>query len=253
MRILPLLFNSNLSEDDIYRHETSDRIWVHQRIFERWMNAEEAGTVVSVLLGHVPACMFAPHNHRRNVIYAPTWMCEELGVSCEMGDEDEDEDDYITMERLQPNLCTFVRLQPLTSDHLPSSVGGQGGEEMPEDTLSRGFEEYTCIREGQTLNIRLPWGSRMFVTITEAHPQGKGALLIRNGEIAMDLLEPLDRPAHTPEPLPTPPPEPEVVPTVPAVPAVPIETREERRERLARAALARMQPRPVSEIQAVPT
>ncbi len=132
---------------------------------------------------------------------------------------------------------------------------------MPEDTLSRGFEEYTCIREGQTLNIRLPWGSRMFVTITEAHPQGKGALLIRNGEIAMDLLEPLDRPAHAPEPLPTlptPPSEPEVVPAVPVTPtpetpAVPVETREERRERLARAALARMQPRPVSEIPVVPT
>ncbi len=253
MRILPLLFNSNLSEEDVYRHETSDRIWVHQRIFERWISAEEAGTVVSVLLGHVPACMYAPHNGRRNVIYAPTWICEELGVSCEdFGSEDEDEDDYITMERLQPNLCTFMRVQPLTSDHLPTCVGGWGGEELPEDTLSRGFEEYTCIREGQTLSLRLPWGSRMFVTISEAHPQGNGPLLIRNCEIAMDLLEPLDRPTTEPV-VPTPTPTPTVVPE-PTVPhAVVTETREERRERIARAALARLQPRTMSEIPVVPT
>jgi hypothetical protein len=243
MRIIPLCYCPTLSEDDIYRHEASDRIWVPTHVFERWLTAEDAGSVVIVSLEGVPACMYAPHAGPRNVIYAPMWMCEELHVSLDPPGEDED-DDLIMPERLQPSMCTFLKVQPHTSDHLPSCVGGSGGDAMPEDTLSRAFEEYTCLREGQTMLLRLPSGDRMFVTIVEAHPSDSPSnpLCIRNTEIAIDLLEPLDAPQpQQPQP---PQPQPEALIPEPFLPQPepekPTETREERRALLARAALARL-------------
>lgn len=243
MRIISLSYCPNLSEEDIYRHECSDRIWVPRHVFERWLTAEEVGSVVIVQLEGIPACMYAPHNGPRNVIYAPNWMCEELGIS--MDAPEDDEDDYIVPERLQPSMCTFLKVQPHTSDHLPSCVGGSGGNAMPEDTLSRAFEEYTCLREGQTMMLHLPSGDRMFVTIVEAQPAGQGPFCIRNTEIAIDLLEPLDRPTPSvvvPEesvPLSYVAPE-ELAQQPEPQPQQPTETREERRALLARAALARL-------------
>ena len=240
MRILPLLYCPSLTEDDIYRHECSDRIWVPQHTFERWLLAEDVGHVTMVSLEGIPACMYAPHTGARNVVYAPTWMCEELRVSL---DPTEEEDDYIVPERIQPPTCTFVRVQPHTSDHIPTSCD----DPMPEETLSRGFEEYTCLREGQTLALHLPSGTHMFVTIVEAEPKG-GPVYIRSQEIQMDMLEALDTPGQASAPeeasqslsLPfssdTP-----TVPTPPTPPTHPPESREERRQRLANAAMARLQ------------
>ncbi len=249
MRILPLSFYSALSEAEIQLHECSDRIWVPRHMFERWLTAEEVGNVVIVQLEGIPACMYAPHTGPRNVLYAPTWMCEELGVSMDPPEEaDSDlEDDYIVPERLQPPMCTFLKVQPHTSEHLPACVGGAGGDAMPEETLSRAFESYTCLREGQTLTLGLPSGDRLFATIVEALPHGQGPLCIRNTEIAMDLLEPLDRIVDTPEPVPTttltpalaPEQAPEPAPEQPAEPAYFQESREARRARCAAAALAR--------------
>lgn len=232
MRLIPLCYCPTLSEEEIYRHECSDRIWVPQHVFERWLLAEDVGSVVIVSVEGVPACMYAPHGGPSNVIYAPMWMCEELGTLVTEDDADAAEDHYITLERLQPAMCTFLKVQPHTSAHLPAIVGGAGGDEMPEDTLSRAFEEYTCLREGHTMMLHLPCGNRMFVTVAEALPQAQGPLCIRNTEIAMDLLEPLDTP-----PAPEPVPEPETAPEPEPVQ----ETREERRERLYKAAMARLQ------------
>lgn len=226
MRIIPLSYCPYLSEDEIYYHECSDRIWVPQHTFERWLLAEDVGAVTMVTLEGIPACMYAPHMGARNVIYAPMWMCEELRVPLDASEED----DYIIPERIQPPTCTFLRVQPHTSDHIPKGPG----DPMPEDTLSRGFEQYTCLREGQTMALNLPNGSRMFVTIVETEP--KGPLCIRSTEISMDMLEALDTPEPEPEPVPEPEPEPAPKP----VPAPVPESREERRQRLANAAFARM-------------
>jgi hypothetical protein len=252
MRVIPLCYCPTLSEEDIYRHECSDRIWVPRHIFERWLTAEEVGSVVIVQLEGIPACMYAPHAGDRNVIYAPMWMCEELGTSLDPpGDDDTDtEDDYIVLERLQPAMCTFLKVQPHTSDHLPACVGGAGGDAMPEDTLSRAFEEYTCLRQGQTVMLNLPSGSRMFVTIDEATPAGP--VCIRSTEVAMDLLEPLDAPPARP-PTPPPAPLPLLFPEFPTYPSPPVavqplaqqpqpqeETHAQKRARMLAAATARM-------------
>jgi hypothetical protein len=144
-----------------------------------------------------------------------------------------EEDDYIVPERIHPSMCSFVRVQPHTSDHLPSVEDGAVAM-PPEDILSRAFEEYTCIQQGQTLSLHLPTGSVMFVTIVEAQPSSEGPLCIRNTEIEMDLLAPLDAPEPELEPEPPQAPEPPQVPE-----PRPHETREERRALLAAAAEAR--------------
>jgi hypothetical protein len=180
-------------------------------------------------------------------VYAPTWMCEELRVSL---DPTEEEDDFIVPERIQPPTCTFLRVQPHTSDHIPASPE----DPMPEETLSRGFEEYTCLREGQTMALHLPSGTRMFVTIVEAEPKG-GPVYIRSQEIQMDMLEALDTQGVASQPgvasqqgvasqplspLPFTSDE-DAMPMTPRPPTPPPETREERRQRLANAAMARLQ------------
>ena len=187
MRVVPLSYNEYLSVSEIDRHECSDRIMVPQRMFERWMSEEDAGSVVLVALEGIAACMYAPHCGPRDVIYAPMWMCEALRVSLDPPDDaDAAVDDYIVPVRIRPAMCTFMRIQPHTSDHLhiPNTA--------PEDVLSRGFEEYTCVRSGQTLMLRLETGERMFVSVVATEPDNSGPVCIRSPEIFMDMLEALD-------------------------------------------------------------
>lgn len=186
--------------------------------------------MVIVKLENVTACIYAPHSGPPNIIYAPMWMCESLGVSVDPPEDDDD--DLIVMERVHPPICTFVQVQPHTLDHLPAIAGGFGNE-MPEDTLSRAFEEYTCIEQGQTMMLHLPNNNRMFVTIVETQPS-QGSLCIRNTEVAMDLLPaPVASDASDASNASDAPVELETVACT--------ETREERRERMYKAALDRLQ------------
>jgi hypothetical protein len=224
MRIIPLLYCSFLSEEEVAVHECSDRIWVPQRMFERWMMEEDVGSLVIVRLERIAACIYGPHSEGGMRIYAPSWMCEAIGVSLDPPDE-EDEDDFVEAERIHPPMCTFLQLQPHTSDHL------YAGD--PEETLSRAFEEYTCIMPGQTLSLRLPNGVRMDATVVASEPT-EGPLCIRNAEIVLDLLQPLD---YVPEPI-VPQPDPLVEPEHIIQPTMP--SREERRALYAAAAMNRL-------------
>ena len=224
MRIIPLTYCSFLSEEEVATHECSDRIWVPQRMFERWMMEEDVGSLVIVRLEQIAACIYGPHSEGAMRIYAPTWMCEAIGVS--LDPPEDEEDDFVEAERIHPQMCTFLQLQPHTSDHLYDND--------PEETLSRAFEEYTCIMPGQTLSLRLPNGIRMEATVVSSEP-AEGPLCIRNAEIVLDLLQPLDfvpepepliEPVHTIQPIDTP---------VQSMPS-----REERRALYAAAAMNRL-------------
>lgn len=229
MRIVPLTYCSFLSEEEVLRHECSDRIWVPQAMFERWLLAEDVGSVVIVRIEHMIACMYGPHADSNLRIYAPTWMCRELGVSLDLPEE---EDAYFEVERIQPDLCRFLQVQPHTSDHL------YAGD--PEETLSRAFEEYTCVSPGQTLTLRLPNGICMEATILTSEPT-EGPLCIRNAEITLDLLQPLDAIPEPPAPEPLLEPVHPIQPEPTTFPApVVMPSREERRALYAAAALQRI-------------
>jgi hypothetical protein len=249
MKLVSFLYADWMSEEEIQISEFSDRIWVPNRIFQRWMNEEDVGSVVIVELDggskQVSACMYGAHSRHENVIYAPTWICHELKVSGEPpvneDDEDDDEDDAIEMIRMRPDQCTFLKIQPFTSAHIHTSELLQ---ESAEDVLSRGLESYTCIKKGQVLTIRLQTGDLLGFEVLEASPDYSELLCIRAGEIELDLLPPLDLPEPEPvqpEPEPVQPePEPVFVPEPVPEPAPIPETREERRRKMAAAALARI-------------
>lgn len=197
MRVLPLSYCEFLTTEEVWRHECSDRIWVPKNIFRTWMSEEDVGDIVIVLLEggtkNVAACMYGPHSEASNVIYAPSWICEALGTSLDPfgGEDDTTADDLIIMTRYRSSMCTSVKLQPFTGQHL--HVEG----ETPDEALSRGFEEYTCLTEGQTMSLRLTNGEMVIVTIVEAEPRPKEGrpakpLCIRNTEVVLDLLAPLD-------------------------------------------------------------
>jgi hypothetical protein len=191
MRILPLSYHPSLSLTEVAQHECSDRIWVPKFMFERWMSQEDdVGSVVIVKLEQVAACMYGFHAGPRHIIYAPTWMCEELGVLG--GDIEDDEDDYIVPLRFHPKQCAFLQLQPFTSDHLHMGVD-------PEQALVKGFEQYTCLKHGQTMTLLLEGDVHVMVTVVETQPSDGEPLCIRNGDIALDLLEPFD--VAVPEPV----------------------------------------------------
>jgi hypothetical protein len=199
MRVLSLSYCDFMTTDEVWRHECSDRIWVPRHLFRTWMSEEEAGSLIIVLLEGgkelVTACMYGYHNDSSNIIYAPSWICEALGTSLDPfgDDEDETDDDLIIMTRHRPSMCSSVKLQPFTGHHL--RVEG----EAPDEALSRGFEEYTCLKEGQTMNLRLSNGDVMTVTVVEAQPRhtrDPPHLCIRNTELLLDLLPPLDEVEH---------------------------------------------------------
>jgi len=241
MKLVRLLYADWMSESEIQENENSDRIWVPNRVFQRWMNEEDVGSLVIVELDSgikkVGACMFGAHSGENNVIYVPSWICHEMKVSGEPPCDD-DVEDAILMLRKRPHQCTFVKLQPFTSAHLHAS---EQLDEPAEDILSRGLEAYTCLSKGQVLTVQLPTGEVLGMEVLDANPEAD-LVCIRAGEIELELMPPLDLLENeleaaqpvVPEPTPVPEPAPE------PMPASVSETREERRRKMAAAAMARL-------------
>jgi hypothetical protein len=231
MKILSLLYADWIREDELAAHQHSDRIWLPAHMFQRWLLEETEGSLVIADLGGVGVCVYGPHGGDTNVLYAPEWICQTLGVS---GEPEPEGEDYIVPLRVRPAQCLFVKLQPHTSRHIEIAESTQ----MPaEDILARGFEHYTCLQKGKTITLHLESGDELTVDVLDTLPQTDDILCIRAGEIELELLPPLDLLQSTldackfvaaPEPVHEPAPEPSS------------ESREERRAKLAAAALARL-------------
>jgi hypothetical protein len=220
MKVRSILYCDFLSEEDILRHECSDRIWLPRHMFERWMLEEDASSILVAKLESIATCVYGPHGGPTDTIYAPSWICHALGIFTE-----EDEDDYIVPLRYKPQTCTFLTLQPHTSHHLQM-------DQEPEEALAAGLEQYTCIQQGQTIRIRLNNGMEQDVSIVATHSteETDEAVCIRNLvgdlEISLELLPPLDAPLPAPpvERIPTPPPS---LPPV-LLPGQPLDSTQER-------------------------
>lgn len=178
MRILPLLYLEHLTEEEIDEHECSDRIWLPSREFERYIQESEPGVValfriVNAVEQSVVGTLYNPHTQDTDTLYMPQWM-----ISCL------DLDDSVTLELVQPSLCTRIVLQPHTSEHIHA--------EDPQELLRDAFERYTCVTSGSTIPLWV--GTPMDVTIVSVFPESDAPLCIRNCEIELELLRPLDMP-----------------------------------------------------------
>lgn len=229
MRVLPLMYLETLDDAEIARHFCSDRIWMHQSQFQTWISSD-AGVVTLVELGNrveqsVIGCVYGVHHGDPETLYVPQWMYDSL---------DFDPDD-IDIERVTPSMCTGIVLQPHTSDHIHAAD--------PQEFLRDGFEQYSVLTPGQTLDLWVgdddaSGGSekrRITCTILRLLPVNE-TLAIRNCEMTLELMVPLD----TPIPPPPSPPAPAAAPEPEAVVAQASEPEAVRRQRAAEAARARL-------------
>jgi hypothetical protein len=232
MKVRPLFYLQSLSEDELERHACSDRLWLPQSDFERYMLAADTDSVVTLRLkggrGAVVGAVYGAHFDDPDVVYVPYWMYERLGAE---GVEDE-----VEVERFFPLLGTSVTLLPHTSDYL--ALGDD-----PQETLREGFEQYTCLTRGETYDIWL--GAFSFkVTLQDLTPDETNVILIRNRTLGLHILPPLDAPLPMP-PTAAPAPAPASVTTVPAAapaPAAqePTQDAETRRRQIAEATRRRL-------------
>ena len=182
MRILPLYYLEHLTDEEIAEHECSDRIWLNQSEFEHWLTTTEPGIVTLLQLtnGLEQSAIGSPYAVHTNtiepdIVYVPSWMYARLDL-----------DDMVQIHRFQPSLCSGLTIQPHTSDHLTLPD--------PETALRDAFERYACLTPG--MEIPLWIGHSFHVTIAELTPKSDTALCIRNCELALELLPPLDTPAQ---------------------------------------------------------
>jgi len=197
MRVLPLLFCEFLTEEEIHEYECSDRIWVPKRMFERWVMLSEPGVAMLARLEnrvgqYSVGSVQDMHHESDDVLYVPRWMVARL-----------DGDDTVTVDHFEPNLCTGLTIQPHTSDHVQADDA--------QVYLRDAFERYSCLIPGQTIKLWVgpshlnPEFHCMQVDIMQLNPASDEPLCIRNCEIELDLMPPLDMPLPQP-PLPESPP-----------------------------------------------
>lgn len=229
MKIAPLYFLSQLTDEQVAEHSCSDRIWLPRPEFERFARLMTEPDVFHVLelrneLGQrVVGVPFQPHMNTNNddTIYVPPWMYAIL----------EDAPDNIMVDRISPGPLTRMSVLPYTSDHLHC--------EEPEIALRDAFERYGCITMGTKIPIMLPNGTTMEVEIENTEPRQHTPLCIRAETIELELHRPLDRPATPPRsPTPIQEEQPFQIPITP--PSEPQPDRETIRRQVLEAALRRL-------------
>ena len=190
MKILPLFYNEALTDEDIAKHECSDKLWVSRRIFEDFLVGTEVGVAGIARLrnrvgSEVYGLVFGVHQGEDDAIYAPQWMCAAM----------EHDPDGVSLARATPSLGTRIKIVPHTSDHLSA--------EDPQTLLRDAFENYTCLMNGMDYKLWIE-DHAMTVTLLEIHPAGQEVIRVRDCEIELELGAPLDRPATPPAPAPAP-------------------------------------------------
>lgn len=186
MRILPLLECNQLSELEIFECEHSDRLILDRRTFEKWMSENDPGIAVVLKITNfsgisVLGCIYGVYNKHsptdESIIYAPTWMYDMF-----IGDTDS-----IEICQYFAEICRSITILPHTSDHIYT--------DDPQEYLRHGFERYTCIMKGMEYRLLCGEESNEFtVTIFDYEPAEQQFVYIRNCEMELQLMKPLDAP-----------------------------------------------------------
>ena len=182
MRVLPIYFMGNFSDEEISEHECSDRLWMNKDEFEYWVTNSEPGVMNILQLKNsvdqtAIGSVYGVHTNieEPDIIYVPSWIYKQLEI-----------DDSVEVSRIEPALCTGLTIQPHVSDHLMLSD--------PVITLRNAFEKYSCLTPG--IEIPLWIGYAFTVSIVDLKPNSQAPLCITNCEMELELLPPLDSPAQ---------------------------------------------------------
>lgn len=188
MKVLPLVYMGNLTDEDLAKYNCSDRIWVCRDEFEKWMRDAEPGITICLKLRNavdqtVPVSIFGVHHDDSDHIYVPAWMLDEL----------EHDHDNVYIDAFEDvSMCMGITIAPHTSDHLSASD--------PQELLRDGFENYTFLIPG--LDYKIWLGDHDFTVSLVSVKPDKPVVCIRNCELTLELLPPLDLPIPPP-PAPT--------------------------------------------------
>jgi hypothetical protein len=186
MKVLPLIYIEHFTEDEILKHECSDRIWLSRHEFESRLRDAEPGVANMIELRngvdqHVIGCIFGVHHGDNNTIYVPQWMYDELQL----------EDEHVTITPAHPGLCTGIMIQPHSSEHVHA--------EDPQEMLREAFEQYSCLIPETTIPLWIEsLQKQVHVTVMEVRPHTGEVRSIRNAEIELELMRPLDMPLPPP-------------------------------------------------------
>jgi len=147
--------------------------------FSRWTdNTEGVANIVCITNGVGQTILGSPyaiHHGNPNTLFVPSWMIRELDL----------DNEHCRLERVEPSMCTGLTLQPHTSEHLSA--------EDPQELLRDAFEQYSCLTPGTTVPLWIET-HQITVTIVQLSPTPNTTLCIRNCELTLDLLRPLDMP-----------------------------------------------------------
>lgn len=184
MKVLPLIYMGNHPDDELAKHACSDRIWVGKHTFETYTRDSEPGITICLKLRNavdqtVPVSIYGVHHDDEGTIYVPQWMLEEL----------EHDHDHVQIELCDDiSMCSSISIAPHTSDHLAS--------DDPQTLLRDGFENYTFLMPGRDYEIWL--GSHSFIVSLVSVQPDQPVVCIRDCELTVELLPPLDLPIPPP-------------------------------------------------------
>lgn len=191
MIVKPICYLEHLTDEELLQYECSDKIWLGRNDYEHWITSSDPGiaTIVKLTNGveqSVVGLVYSMHHnqdqdHDQDCIYVPNWMYKSLHF----------DDEHVTITRFEGSLCTGLTIQPHTSDHLTAPD--------PQELLRDGFEQYSCLNPGQEvpLWITYPEPHIFYVTVAKLMPLDT-TLCIRNCEMELELLPPLDLPVPPP-------------------------------------------------------
>lgn len=177
--LYPLCFNETLTESQLQQYECSDGIYLSNNRFKLFMtDVDESLIVISLNRGSrfVFTYIRGVHASEDDIVYAPSWICQLLGV---------DSGETIELERVYPNLGSTITIKPHTSQY--SLL------EDPVSELRNAFENYSCLLSGADIPLMVS-GQVVIVSILETH--SNEPICIRGVELEVKIETPLDKEAE---------------------------------------------------------
>jgi hypothetical protein len=188
MYVLPFAFHTSLSEDAILELENSDKIYLHMQLFEEILGNSNGGELIILELKSMYDCglpiavnIGGFHSFEdKNIIYAPSWIVEHLGVTEHCTDDDKTMCE-VSYKRIMPSPCAKITIQPFET--LLSKY------DDPEMALQTGLEKYTCLYANSTISLLMPDKKILKCSIYDCEPKKDfEPLCIRDIELVVNLL-----------------------------------------------------------------
>lgn len=177
--LYPLCFHKELSEEQAFIQECGDGIYVSSDRFRTFMDSDDSECVILLIKRgdkSITTHIVGTHSDTNEVVYAPLWICEFLGIT---GGE------VVELQRVFPLVGNTITIKPHTSNYTLL--------EDPATELRNAFERYSCINSGIDIPL-LVNGEVLTVSVID-NEYGE-PVSIRGVELSLEIATPLDKEAE---------------------------------------------------------